>query len=128
MLTTLHLQTQITLPFNNKYRSGKIDQTMSTMRLNIKKMESLECIPQTDATIHVDGQELNETTQFKYLLVPHHLRGQCPVRHSSSCQCSINKVLTGQWSPLQYENDNPPQKQGLQNCHLPWSCIEQNAG
>ncbi|KAL7837307.1 hypothetical protein SRHO_G00270180 [Serrasalmus rhombeus] len=37
------------------------------MRLNIKKMEHLECGPQTDGTISVDGQPLNKVNHFKYL-------------------------------------------------------------
>ncbi|KAL7832962.1 hypothetical protein SRHO_G00299800 [Serrasalmus rhombeus] len=37
------------------------------MRLNIKKTEHLECGPQTDGTISVDGQPLNKVNHFKYL-------------------------------------------------------------
>lgn len=37
------------------------------LQLNIKKMDYMECDPQTDDTIQVDGQDRNKVIQFKYL-------------------------------------------------------------
>lgn len=37
------------------------------LRLNIKKMEYMECGPQTDRTISIGGEDLKKVKQFKYL-------------------------------------------------------------
>ncbi|XP_063165402.1 uncharacterized protein LOC134501489 [Candoia aspera] len=37
------------------------------LQLNIKKMEYMECDPQTDGTISIGGEDLKKVEQFKYL-------------------------------------------------------------
>jgi Reverse transcriptase (RNA-dependent DNA polymerase)/Endonuclease/Exonuclease/phosphatase family len=37
------------------------------MRLNIKKTEYMECGPQTEGTINIDGEDLKKASEFRYL-------------------------------------------------------------
>lgn len=48
-------------------QQGKAYLEEYRLRMNIKKTEYMECGPQTDSTIRVDGQDFTKVTQFKYL-------------------------------------------------------------
>ncbi|ETE64757.1 hypothetical protein L345_09471, partial [Ophiophagus hannah] len=53
--------------FKSEHSNG-MNGSVNLDRLNIKKMEYMECGPQTNGTISIGGKDLKKVEQFKYLV------------------------------------------------------------
>uniref|UniRef100_A0A3Q4I4B9 ribonuclease H n=1 Tax=Neolamprologus brichardi TaxID=32507 RepID=A0A3Q4I4B9_NEOBR len=60
-------ETENCLALQTQTQAWKDRLSENGMRLNIKKTEYLECGPQTNSTITIDGEPLTKVAQFKYL-------------------------------------------------------------
>ncbi|XP_019204855.1 uncharacterized protein LOC109196094 [Oreochromis niloticus] len=63
----LQSETENCLALQTQTQAWKDRLSENGMRLNIKKTEYLECSPQTNSAITIDGEPLTKVAQFKYL-------------------------------------------------------------